>query len=110
MHGDEFTLTMSNGADMSKRSKSKRKCFFIPIDGFVDGEGFRVSVVTEDEPGHCPTGVWPQDGTEVRPYFWGKTFEEATAICEQQNERFFGLSPKDVAEIVASSMAAGDPR
>lgn len=86
-------------------NKRKRMCFFIPADGFVEGHGFRVSIVTEDEPGHCPTGTWPNDGTGVMPYFWGPTMAEADAIAERQNAAL-GHSPKDVAIIISSSMAA----
>lgn len=81
----------------------KRTCFFIPADGYVEGRGFRASIVTEGEPGHTPSGVWPNDGTKTMPYFWGNDYDAACKIAEEQNERL-GLSKRDVLEIVTSSM------
>lgn len=86
-----------------------RMCFFIPADAHIEGRGFRVSIVKEGESGHYPTGVWPNDGTQTMPYFWGDDYEKACEIADQQNERL-GLSKTDVVRIVASSMAAGNRR
>ena len=86
-------------------STNPRRCFYIPIDAYVEGRGYRVSVVTENEPGHCPTGVWPNDGTREMPYFWGHDYKEAMKICDRQNERM-GISRTDAMEIVASSIGA----
>lgn len=90
---------------------ANRMCFFIPADAFVEGSGYRVSVVRENEPGHAPTGTLPYTGKpgETSPWFWGNTFEEAKRICEQQNERL-GLSREDVFDIITSSMAQDRPR
>ena len=87
---------------------SDRTCYFIPVDSYVEGEGFRVSVVTENQPGHRPTGTWPYTGApgETRPYFWGHDYKEAQTIAQQQNEKM-GISPDDATRIVLSSMGFG---
>jgi hypothetical protein len=83
----------------------KRKCFYVPVDQF-DANGYIPSMVTEDEPGHAPmTG----NGSHAAPWYWGKTYEEATAVCAKENARL-GISPEDAALIVASSMRADDAR
>jgi hypothetical protein len=80
-----------------------RVCFYIPF-GQCDDAGYIPSAVTEDEPGHAPlTGR----GAHSAPWHWGKTYEEAKAICAEENARL-GLSEDDVTAIVASSMAAQD--
>jgi hypothetical protein len=92
-------------------STTPRVCYYIPIDGYVDGKGFRVSVVTENEPGHAPTGTWPYTGAvgETLPYFWGHDYDKATEAADVQNERM-GISKRDAIEIVASSMGTGRRR
>jgi hypothetical protein len=94
---------------MSKKKNptpaSLRQCYFVPVDGFVEGRGFRASVVTENTAGHQPTGTWPNDGTGVMPYFWGPSLEEAEAAAARANQNL-GLTKTDVASIIASSMAA----
>lgn len=87
--------------------KKPRTCVWVDATCYVEGEGYRVSVVTEDEPGHHPTGDWPFTGTvgQVRPWFWGPTLEDAKKACAYHNEKM-GLSARDVLEIVASSIRA----
>lgn len=87
--------------------RRKRVCYYIPVDAYVEGEGFRVSVVTEGMPGHRPTGNWPYNGGpgEVRPYFWGHDYEKACDAAAAQNARM-GLSKADTNEIILSSMFA----
>jgi hypothetical protein len=80
---------------------TRRWCYFIPRGGFVEGKGFRVSVIFENERGHFPTGG---DGKE--PWFWGMTYEEAEEVAAQQNDAKLGLSTTDVWEIVASTLTA----
>lgn len=87
--------------------KTTRMCFFVPTDGYIKGRGWRASVVTEGKSGHCPTGVWPNNGTEIMPYFWGASYEDAQATAARMNARL-GHSEKDVAEIIFSSMNAKD--
>jgi hypothetical protein len=91
----------------------KRLCYYVPRDSFIEGRGYRVSVVREGESGHYPTGTWPYTGVvgETLPYFWGKRDEPDSdanykAACEtaaSMNERM-GHSDKDVMKIVVSSM------
>lgn len=82
----------------------RRWCYFIPLDGFVPGKGFRVSVVFENEPSHYQTGG---DGKE--PWFWGMTYEEAEEVAAKQNETKLGLSARDVWDIISSSMGKSWP-
>ena len=86
---------------------SNRTCYYIPVDGYIEGEGFRVAVVTENEPGYRQTGTWPYTGArgETRPYFWGHDYNDACAIAREQNKKL-GLSEEDVIKIIASSMGA----
>lgn len=83
----------------------QRICYYIPIDGYVEGRGFRVSIVKEGESGHYPTGEWPNDGAKVMPYFWGHDYEKACDIARRQNKAL-GLTEEDVMAIVGSSMGA----
>lgn len=87
---------------------NKRMCYYVPVDSYVEGRGFRVSVVEEGVAGHTPTGEWPNDGTGVLPYFWGRNgdYEEAVKQAEHFNKKHLGLSKKDVHEIVTSSIGA----
>lgn len=84
---------------------TRRWCYFIPTDAYVEGAGFRVSLVFEKESGHFPTGDWPYEGKvgQKAPWFWGHDLKEARAIAEESNEKL-GISAKEAAIIVASSM------
>lgn len=86
--------------------EGKRFCYFIPAEGYVQGHGYRVSVVVENESGHFPTGDWPYEGKVDQrvPWFWGATYEGAMKICAAQNEKL-GLTPEDVIAILGSSIA-----
>lgn len=91
---------------------TRRWCYFIPADGHVEGKGFRVSIVFEHESGHYPTGddAWiAGDHGKRKPWFWCDTYEEARRACVEINRDRLGLSPKDAALIVASSMGAELP-
>lgn len=83
---------------------------FIPLDGYVKGHGYRVSLVVEGERFHRPTGTWPYHGDvgQSMPWFWGDDYEAAQAIAESYN-RDQGIDPKEAALIVARSMV-GLPR
>lgn len=85
----------------------KRCCYYIPADAFIEGHGYRVSVVFEGEAGHSPTGTWPYTGAhgEKLPWFWGQTRTEAEEIAQRENSRM-GLSAADVGDIVTSSVVA----
>ena len=77
---------------------TRRWCYFIPRNGFVQGEGYRVSIVFEGESGHFPTG------TDTKaPWFWGTSYREAEEFCAEQNQRN-GL---DVGDVVAILRSAG---
>lgn len=82
-----------------------RYCYYISAGEYVEGEGYRASVVFENVPGHSPTGNWPCGPRDRRPYFWGHTLGAAQAIAKLENDRL-GLSEEDVREIIGSSMAA----
>jgi hypothetical protein len=65
-----------------------------------DENGYIPAIVHENEPGYSPLSG---DGTQ-RPYYWGKTHAEASAVAEKVNLDQLGLSPADTGEIVLSSM------
>lgn len=95
---------------------TRRWCYVIPAENFVEGHGFRVSIAIEHKGGHWPTGsldVLSDDRAVVRaayaagkgaPWFWGITFDEAKQVCKEMNESKLGYSERDVALIVASTM------
>jgi hypothetical protein len=84
-----------------------RLCYYVPADAYVEGQGWRASVVREGESGHHPTGTWPYTGAvnQTMPYFWGHDYEEAKAEAAELNERM-GISAADASAIVTSSMIA----
>lgn len=88
---------------------SNRTIYYVPVDGYDDEHGFRVSVVTENEPGHRPTGTWPYTGVvgETRPYFWGHDYDAACAIADKQNT-CLGITKEQATLILASSIKAGN--
>lgn len=57
----------------------RRWVYWIPIDGFIEGHGYRVSIIIEGERGHFPTGDWPYTpGTgQQPPWFWGHFYNDA---------------------------------
>lgn len=83
---------------------SRRFCYFIPVEGHVEGRGWRPSVVFEGEPGHYPNGDMPYEGKpgQTAPWFWGPSYEEAVATADEMNERL-GISKMLAVEIVTSS-------
>ncbi len=83
----------------------KRMCYYVPATAYVEGKGFRASVVVEGQPGHHPTGVWPYDVKHPLPYFWGHDYDKACEIATEMNKRM-GLSKEDENHIIASSMGA----
>lgn len=88
---------------------NRRWCYFVPTDGFIEGKGFRVSVVIEGEDGHYPTGdldTYATNRNHKEPWFWGMTYREAEQVCAERNADTLKLSEADVAKIVMSSMAA----
>lgn len=82
----------------------KRQCYWVDNDSFdEDKNAYIPSLVTEDEPGHRLFS----GGLDETPYYWGKTLDEARAVCAQVNKDLFGLSEEDTREIIRSSMKAG---
>jgi hypothetical protein len=84
---------------------TSRYCFFIPVEGFVEGHGYRVSIVFEGESGHYPTGDWPYESKpgQKMPWFWGEDYDAACRTADAQNDRI-GISRKLALEIINSSM------
>lgn len=93
------------------RKKQPRIVAYVGPDTYVEGAGYRVSLVVEGEHGHHPTGTWPYHGGvgETRPWFWGPTLEDAERAAVQYNEQR-GISAKDAAVIVALSMVSPGKR
>ena len=88
-----------------------RCVWYVPEDSHIDGEGFRVSLVFEDEDAHFPTGTWPYTGAvgEKRPWFVrASSHEEAKRIVAEINTEN-GDDEKAVAIIVGRSMVRGLP-
>lgn len=76
---------------------------------YVEGHGFRVSIVKEGEKGHYPTGVWPNDGTKTMPWFWGPTLADAEKAAIEYNRKL-GISPKQASQILLQSMGLLDSK
>lgn len=97
--------TRSDAVD--ERHMKKRMIVYVDETMFVPGHGYRVSIVTEGEAGHCPTGNWPYTGMECEkmPWFWGPTISDARRACREHNERM-GVTPEDEFKILMSSMRA----
>ena len=79
-----------------------RRCFWIPAEPF-DENGWVPSIVIEGEPGHTPLAG---NGQCARPWYWGRTYDEARAVCVRENEKTFRLSPAEAQATVMSSMQA----
>lgn len=88
-----------------------RTVAFISELFYVEGAGYRVSLVVEGEDGHHPTGTWPYSGAhgETRPWFWGHDLARAQERARAFNEGH-GISALDADLIVARSMSAGHRR
>jgi len=84
--------------------------WYVPCEGFIEGRGWRVSIVYEDENGHYPTGDWPNDGTGREPWFVpGPTYEEAQKQVRSMNEAR-GIDAEEQFRVLAASMGAGRRR
>lgn len=95
----------ATAAKIVKLFATRRFCYYIPPDGLVEGDGYRVSIVFEHEPGHYPTGDWPYEAKldQKMPWFWGHDYAAAVAIADESNDRI-GIDKKTSVEIIASSM------
>lgn len=85
-----------------------RMVAFIPVDGHVEGHGYRVSLVIEGEDGHRPTGTWPYDGSagQQMPWFWGDKYDAACKVARDYNTQM-GIDEETAFKIVTASMARG---
>lgn len=95
-------------AQVSQLMARRRWCYWIPAEGYVEGHGYRVSIVFEYESGHYPTGddAWiAGDGGKRKPWFWGHSYDNARKTAEDMNRERLGLSPKEAALLVATSMS-----
>jgi hypothetical protein len=93
---------MSNGKSSMvnvMKLADQRICYYIPVEQY-DENGYIPSVVFENEPGHRPLRG---NGATGRPWYWGKTYEEAKETCRKANKEL-GLTEVDVNKIIASSM------
>lgn len=96
---------------ISQLMRTRRWCYWIPAEGYVEGHGYRVSIVFEYEAGHYPTGddAWiAGDPGKRKPWFWGHDLTEAKKIAEDMNQQRLGLSPREAADIVTTSMSIKD--
>lgn len=96
---------------ISELMRTRRWCYWIPADGYVEGKGYRVSIVFEYEAGHYPTGddaFLAGDYSKKKPWFWGHSYEEAKKIAEDMNRDRRGLSPREAADLVTTSMSIKD--
>jgi hypothetical protein len=86
-------------------SERRRFVYHVPSDAYIEGHGYRPSVVFEHESGHFPVGDWPYEGKpgQTAPWFWGHDHDKAVEMADEMNERL-GISAREAAEIVASSM------
>ena len=90
----------------------RRHVYFIPLDGHIEGRGWRPSIVFEGEPDHYPSGDWPYTGEpgQKAPWFWGPTYEDAVRQADEMNDKM-GISKLLAVEIISSSMAVSkEPR
>ena len=88
-----------------KTTDQKRQCYYIDPDQDRDRHGGYIpSLVVEFDAGHSPM---LGDGSPFsQPWVWGKTLEEAQAVCVSANaER--GVSESDAWEIIMTSIVAG---
>lgn len=89
----------------------RRWCYWIPADGYVEGYGYRVSIVFEHKGGHYPTGDndWnAREPGKQKPWFWGHDYEAARRCAENMNQQRLGLSAREAADLVTTSMAIKD--
>ncbi len=100
----------SREPDIDELMSTKRWCYHIPREAFVEGRGWRVSIVIEGVKGHYPTGDLNfGKSSHVEPWFWGDgSYEDAEQFCAEQNQKL-ELDVSDVWAIVMSTMG-GDGR
>jgi hypothetical protein len=80
----------------------RRRCFYVPAEPY-DENGWVPSLVFENLPRRIPLAG---SGEFARPWYWGTSYEEASRVCERENEQTFGLTGAEAQGIIASSLAA----
>lgn len=102
-------LTQKEEGPLMSTQKKTRMVAFIPVEGYVEGHGYRVSLVVEGEDGHRPTGTWPYEGKvgQQAPWFWGHNYEEARKEARDYNAKM-GIDEQTAFDIVTRSMTQGD--
>lgn len=80
---------------------AKRKCYYIDPNQ-KNPNGFIPSLVFEDESGFYPM---VGSGEFAQPWYWGTDLETAQKLAAEANAEL-GLTPEDVARILASSITA----
>jgi len=102
--------------ELSKLLATRRWCYVIPREGFVEGRGYRVSIAIEYESGHYPTGNLELISSDAAtreaafraggkiPWFWGMTYEEATEHCAYMNMRNLGHDEKTTMDILLTTL------
>ena len=96
---------------ITKLLRTRRWCYWIPETGYVEGHGYRVSIVFEYEAGHYPTGddAWiAGDRSKRKPWFWGQDLAAAKKVAEDLNRDQLGLSAREAADLVTTSMSIKD--
>jgi hypothetical protein len=74
------------------------------MEGECDETGYWPVLVTEGRPGYRPLKGDP--GKLQVPWYWGATRQACQEQCNEVNFRDYGLTPRDCADIVLSSVAA----
>lgn len=97
--------------NVSNLMGTRKWCYWVPAAGYVEGHGYRVSIVFEYEAGHYPTGddAWiAGDKSKQKPWFWGHDHEVASKVADDMNRDRLGILPKDAALLVSTSMSIKD--
>jgi hypothetical protein len=74
------------------------------MEGECDETGYWPVLVTEGQPGYRPLKGDP--AKHQAPWYWGTTRQACMEQCDEVNARDYGLTPRDRADIVLSSVAA----
>ena len=93
-------------AKLDELMATRRWCYHIPKEaGFVEGHGWRVSIVIEGVEGHYPTGDLEFGKPHHKePWFWGDTYEDAEQVAAEANMKL-GYSESDIVKIITSSFS-----
>lgn len=104
---------MSKDFSVDELMATRRWCYTIPREGFVENRGWRVSIIIEGIKGHYPTGDLDFGKSHhVEPWFWGDvndSWETAEQTCAEQNQKL-GFDVADVWMILASTLGGESKR